>query len=117
ARQSLVAVCSQLEPAEPGNKTRLATRLSAKASRAVECDPATANLVVGNPSCCEDPTMPIARAIDRPIGHTNDAPRLRTALPGPKAKEIIESDETFVSPSYTRAYPLVVDHAAGAVVE
>jgi 4-aminobutyrate aminotransferase len=45
------------------------------------------------------------------------APHLRTELPGPKAKEIIEADERFVSTSYTRAYPLVVSRGQGAVVE
>lgn len=42
---------------------------------------------------------------------------LRTALPGPKAKAIIERDERFVSPSYTRSYPLVIARGEGAVVE
>ena len=44
-------------------------------------------------------------------------PFLKTPLPGPKAKAIIDRDATFVSPSYTRAYPLVIARGEGAVVE
>jgi 4-aminobutyrate aminotransferase len=40
-------------------------------------------------------------------------PQIRTTLPGPKAKERIGLDRKFVSPSYTRAYPLVVERAKG----
>jgi 4-aminobutyrate aminotransferase len=46
-----------------------------------------------------------------------DAPDIRTALPGPKAKAIIERDKQFVSPSYTRDYPFVIARGEGAVVE
>jgi len=46
-----------------------------------------------------------------------DAPEIKTALPGPKAKAIIERDRTFVSPSYTRDYPFVMARGEGAVVE
>jgi 4-aminobutyrate aminotransferase len=45
------------------------------------------------------------------------APDIKTALPGPKAKAIIDRDATFVSPSYTRDYPLVIARGEGAVVE
>jgi 4-aminobutyrate aminotransferase len=37
-------------------------------------------------------------------------------VPGPRARRIIERDAAVLSPSYTRCYPLVVDHADGAVV-
>ncbi|MBW2017758.1 MAG: acetyl ornithine aminotransferase family protein [Deltaproteobacteria bacterium] len=40
-------------------------------------------------------------------------PVIKTALPGPRASELIETDHTYVSPSYTRAYPLVVKKAEG----
>ena len=46
-----------------------------------------------------------------------NAPDIKTALPGPKAKAIIESDAKFVSPSYTRDYPFVIARGEGAVVE
>src|SRR5437588_7228806 len=45
------------------------------------------------------------------------APSIRTALPGPKAKALMERDERYSSPSYTRDYPLVVKRALGSVVE
>lgn len=43
-----------------------------------------------------------------------DRPSVKTPLPGPKSKSVIEFDEKYVSPSYTRAYPVVLDHAEGA---
>jgi 4-aminobutyrate aminotransferase len=46
-----------------------------------------------------------------------DAPDLKTPLPGPKAKAIIERDSRFVSTSYTRSYPFVMARGEGAVVE
>ena len=48
---------------------------------------------------------------------SNNLPQLRTSLPGPKSKAIIERDQQVISPSYTRSYPLVADHAEGAMVE
>src|SRR6266540_4275221 len=42
---------------------------------------------------------------------------IKTPLPGPKAKAIIDRDATVVSPSYTRDYPLVIARGEGAVVE
>jgi len=44
-------------------------------------------------------------------------PRLITALPGPKAKNIVERDAKFMSPSFTRDYPLVAKTGRGAMVE
>ena len=44
-------------------------------------------------------------------------PEIKTPLPGPKAKAIIERDKQFVSPSYTRDYPFVIARGEGAVVE
>jgi 4-aminobutyrate aminotransferase len=46
-----------------------------------------------------------------------NAPDIKTALPGPKAKAIIDTDAKFVSPSYTRDYPFVIARGEGAVVE
>ena len=40
-------------------------------------------------------------------------PTIKTALPGPRAKQLIKLDKSYVSPSYTRVYPLVVDQAEG----
>jgi 4-aminobutyrate aminotransferase len=44
-------------------------------------------------------------------------PDLRTALPGPRAAELLERDKRYVSPSYTRIYPLVVERGSGAVIQ
>ena len=44
-------------------------------------------------------------------------PDLKTPLPGPKAKAIIERDAAVVSPSYTRSYPFVMARGEGATVE
>jgi 4-aminobutyrate aminotransferase len=46
-----------------------------------------------------------------------NAPDIKTPLPGPKAKAIIDRDRQFVSPSYTRDYPFVIARGEGAVVE
>ena len=43
-------------------------------------------------------------------------PRLLTALPGPKAQSIVERDAKFMSPSFTRDYPLVAKSGRGIVV-
>jgi 4-aminobutyrate aminotransferase len=44
-------------------------------------------------------------------------PDIKTPLPGPKARALIERDRRVVSPSYTRGYPLVIERASGATVE
>src|SRR6266513_6165002 len=44
-------------------------------------------------------------------------PLIKTALPGPRAKAIIDRDRAVVSPSYTRGYPFVMARGSGAVVE
>ncbi len=41
------------------------------------------------------------------------SPLIKTTLPGPKAKKLIKLDNSYVSPSYTRMYPLVVKKAKG----
>ena len=44
-------------------------------------------------------------------------PHLVTPLPGPEARRLLKLDELYVSPSYTRDYPLVVRTGRGAMVE
>jgi 4-aminobutyrate aminotransferase len=46
-----------------------------------------------------------------------NAPDIKTSLPGPRAKALIERDRQVVSPSYTRCYPLVIERGSGAMVE
>jgi 4-aminobutyrate aminotransferase len=53
----------------------------------------------------------IAAATERKLPH------LLMPLPGPKAKSVIERDAQFVSPSYTRDYPLVAKRGRGAMIE
>ncbi|HXP15981.1 MAG TPA: acetyl ornithine aminotransferase family protein [Terriglobales bacterium] len=43
-------------------------------------------------------------------------PKLKTALPGPNAKRILSGDEKYISPSYTRSYPLVARQGRGIVI-
>ena len=42
--------------------------------------------------------------------------KINGPLPGPKAKQIIETDERYTSPSYTRVYPLVMRRGRGSIV-
>ena len=44
-------------------------------------------------------------------------PKIKTALPGPNAKRILEGDERLISPSYTRSYPMVAKRGRGVIVE
>src|SRR5271157_1519510 len=44
-------------------------------------------------------------------------PALKTSLPGPEAQKILALDHQFVSPSYTRDYPLVARRGEGMMVE
>src|SRR5258707_7534895 len=46
-----------------------------------------------------------------------NVPSIKTTLPGPNARAIIDRDKTVVSPSYTRGYPLVIERGSGATVE
>lgn len=44
-------------------------------------------------------------------------PHIKTELPGPKAREIIERDRRYSAPAYGRVYPLVVKQGKGMVIE
>ena len=48
---------------------------------------------------------------------TTRHPELKTPLPGPEAQKILALDRQFVSPSYTRGYPLVARRGQGMMVE
>jgi 4-aminobutyrate aminotransferase len=43
-------------------------------------------------------------------------PKIKTALPGPNAKRVLDGDQQYISPSYTRSYPLVAKSGRGIVV-
>src|SRR3972149_2953946 len=44
-------------------------------------------------------------------------PLIKTALPGPEAWRVLALDHQYVSPSYTRDYPLVARRGEGMMVE
>jgi 4-aminobutyrate aminotransferase len=44
-------------------------------------------------------------------------PRVVVSPPGPKARDLLKRDERFVSPSYSRYYPLVIDSASDCIVK
>jgi 4-aminobutyrate aminotransferase len=48
---------------------------------------------------------------------TAKVPHIKTELPGPKARNIVDQDSRYISPSYTRPYPLVIKQARGAMIE
>lgn len=44
-------------------------------------------------------------------------PEIKTALPGPEARKIVDLDHRLVSPSYGRDYPMVAKRGSGMMVE
>jgi 4-aminobutyrate aminotransferase len=44
-------------------------------------------------------------------------PKIKTKLPGPNARRVLEADARLISPSYTRSYPLVAKRGRGVMVE
>ena len=55
--------------------------------------------------------------MDTSVSVRQDLPHLVTALPGPKARAIVERDHAVLSPSNTRSYPLVIAKGEGSIVE
>jgi 4-aminobutyrate aminotransferase len=43
-------------------------------------------------------------------------PKIKVTPPGPKARKIVERDEAVISPSFGRAYPLVIERGEGNIV-
>lgn len=56
-------------------------------------------------------TMAAPAAAKKAIG-----PKLITALPGPNARRVLAGDTEYISPSYTRSYPLVAKSGRGIVI-
>lgn len=46
----------------------------------------------------------------------SDYPKILVRPPGPKARELVKRDESLISPSYVRFYPLVVESGEGSIV-
>ncbi|PIU59641.1 aspartate aminotransferase family protein [Candidatus Bathyarchaeota archaeon CG07_land_8_20_14_0_80_47_9] len=44
-------------------------------------------------------------------------PKIVVSPPGPKAREMVKRDESLISPSYARFYPLVIDSGKGCIVK
>ncbi|HZS48571.1 MAG TPA: acetyl ornithine aminotransferase family protein [Blastocatellia bacterium] len=51
------------------------------------------------------------------VSTKTSSPQIKTELPGPRAREVLAKDAAFVSPSYTRDFPLVVQRGNGAMLE
>jgi 4-aminobutyrate aminotransferase len=47
----------------------------------------------------------------------SDYPKIIVTPPGPKARELVMKDESLISPSYGRFYPLVVESGNGCIVK
>jgi 4-aminobutyrate aminotransferase len=56
------------------------------------------------------------KTMTAPINPTVKGPKIKTALPGPNARRVLAGDQQYVSPSYTRSYPLVAKSGRGIVV-
>lgn len=48
---------------------------------------------------------------------TSAGPKIKTRLPGPNAQKVLKADAQYLSPSYTRSYPLVAKRGRGVVIE
>jgi 4-aminobutyrate aminotransferase len=68
---------------------------------------------------CETRDALAKKTGDQPVWKFDNqtVPNIRTELPGPRAQELLDRDARFVSPSYTRLYPLVVERGSGAVIQ
>jgi 4-aminobutyrate aminotransferase len=49
-------------------------------------------------------------------GKMSTYPKIVVTPPGPKARELVKKDESLISPSYVRFYPLVVESGRGCIV-
>ncbi|HZZ14667.1 MAG TPA: acetyl ornithine aminotransferase family protein [Candidatus Sulfotelmatobacter sp.] len=49
-------------------------------------------------------------------GSAIKGPRINTPLPGPNAQRVLAGDDKYISPSYTRSYPLVAKSGRGIVI-
>jgi 4-aminobutyrate aminotransferase len=53
----------------------------------------------------------------QPAAATRSYPSIKTALPGPKAKAIVDRDRAFTSHAYLKEYPLAIARGEGVMVE
>lgn len=59
----------------------------------------------------------MTQTIAEPVNKTRAYPQIKTALPGPKAKAIVDRDRAFTSHAYLKEYPLVIARGEGVMVE
>jgi 4-aminobutyrate aminotransferase len=52
-----------------------------------------------------------------PETHARFGPKFVGVVPGPRAKKVVADDDLYLSPSYTRGYPLVVKRGYGCRIE
>jgi 4-aminobutyrate aminotransferase len=52
----------------------------------------------------------------REAAHREFLPEIRTPLPGPRTRKLIERDRQVVTPAYTRGYPLAIERGEGSYV-
>jgi 4-aminobutyrate aminotransferase len=64
----------------------------------------------------DEPSKNAVRRIPMPTKTLTVGPKIKTALPGPHGKRVLAGDEKYISPSYTRSYPLVAKTGRGIVV-
>jgi 4-aminobutyrate aminotransferase len=48
---------------------------------------------------------------------STNKPYIRVRPPGPNARKVLQKDKRYISPSYTRAYPLVAERGKGIMIE
>ena len=47
----------------------------------------------------------------------SDYPKIIVRPPGPNARKLVKKDETLISPSYGRFYPLVIESGKGCILK
>src|SRR5262245_16576998 len=121
ARQTPYMHCSRIivRPASsPGNQPGWRDR-----PKSVRIEPVVV-IVASHCRCLRSGRMPIAITTTQRHGgltmwslDQHSVPHIQTSLPGPRGQALLDRDARFVSPSYTRCYPLVVARGSGAVIE
>ena len=61
-------------------------------------------------------TMPAPAVPEKKTPGPINGPKIVTALPGPNAQRVLAGDQKYISPSYTRSYPMVAKSGRGIVV-
>src|SRR5260221_12175172 len=106
-----------------GGFSCLSPALSCGAAFARSCEPLRWRLITAPhslswPEIQAQCSRTVEKGITMPTQTISSAgPKIRTKLPGPNAQKILANDAKYISPSYTRSYPLVVKRGRGVVIE